>query len=107
MPKVRSAQRNESAKQSVSFLGLSLPEKRNFSSILSKLPFTSSEPDTTVIIERKQGLEKYLQVRVIVFSLDMGYSHHNENEVSGYIIIYSLRSLSAPPKSYSTIYFCL
>lgn len=43
-------------------LGLTLPEKRHFSSIISKLPFTSSEPDTTIIIERKQGLEKYLQV---------------------------------------------
>lgn len=44
------------------FEGLDLPEKRHFSSIISKLPFTSSEPDTAVIIERKQGLEKYLQV---------------------------------------------
>lgn len=39
-----------------------MPDKRNFSSFISKLPFTSGEPDTTVIIERKQGLEKYLQV---------------------------------------------
>jgi len=43
--------------------GLNLPQKRNFSNFISKLPFTSSEPDATMLIERKQGLEKYLQVR--------------------------------------------
>ena len=43
-------------------IGLTLPDKHNLSNIVSKLPFTSSEPDTAMIIERKQGLEKYLQV---------------------------------------------
>ena len=45
-------------------VGLSLPKKRGLSNVLSKLPFASSELETTVIIERKQGLEKYLQVCV-------------------------------------------
>ena len=43
--------------------GLNLPQKRNLSNFISKLPFTSNEPDATMLIERKQGLEKYLQVR--------------------------------------------
>ena len=38
-----------------------LPKKRYLTNLMSKLPF-STDSDTTVIIERKQGLEKYLQV---------------------------------------------
>ena len=41
---------------------MTLPEKHHLSSIISKLPFASaSDHDKTVVIERKQGLEKYLQ----------------------------------------------
>ena len=32
------------------------------SSLVSKLPFATIDPDPAFLLERKQGLEKYLQV---------------------------------------------
>ena len=52
-----------------SFPGVNLPEKHHFSSLISKLPFSNSEHDTTVVFERKQGLEKYLQVSLFCSSI--------------------------------------
>lgn len=41
--------------------GLELPEKRSFSSLISKLPFVTQDLDPTIILERRQGLERYIQ----------------------------------------------
>uniref|UniRef100_A0A1X7V9E2 PX domain-containing protein n=1 Tax=Amphimedon queenslandica TaxID=400682 RepID=A0A1X7V9E2_AMPQE len=46
--------------------GLSLPDRRIFSHIINKIPFSSGEPDPTTILERKEGLESYLQSVVAV-----------------------------------------
>ena len=42
--------------------GLDLPERHGFANVVSKLPFTSKDLDPTSLLERKQGLEKYIQV---------------------------------------------
>ena len=44
--------------------GLNLPKKRNISNFITKLPFTSRDLNATLLIDRKLGLEKYLQVIV-------------------------------------------
>ena len=43
-------------------VGFSLPDRRIFSHIINKIPFSSGEPDPTTILERKEGLESYLHV---------------------------------------------
>ena len=40
--------------------GLALPDKKILSHIWNKV--SSGEPDMTLVLERKEGLEKYLQV---------------------------------------------
>lgn len=42
--------------------GLDLPDRHGFANVVSKLPFTSKDLDPTALLERKQGLEKYIQV---------------------------------------------
>jgi hypothetical protein len=42
--------------------GLDLPEKHGFANVVSRLPFTSRDLDPTALLERKQGLEKYIQL---------------------------------------------
>lgn len=44
-------------------LGLSLPDRKILSNIWTKLSFNSDEPDPTIILERREGLERYLQVK--------------------------------------------
>lgn len=39
-------------------------------SIVAKLPFASADPDPAFLLERKQGLEKYLQVSLIHLNID-------------------------------------
>lgn len=38
----------------------SLPDRRIFSHIINKIPFSSGEPNPTTILERKEGLDSYL-----------------------------------------------
>ena len=45
--------------------GVDLPERHGFANVVSKLPFTSRDLDPASLLERKQGLEKYIQVRYI------------------------------------------
>ena len=40
-----------------------LPNRRPFDHFMKMLPFTSDEPDLATIIERRDGLERYIQVR--------------------------------------------
>ena len=47
-------------------VGLKLPGKHGLASLVTRLPFTSGSPDLTIILERKQGLQSYLQVCVCV-----------------------------------------
>lgn len=51
------------------FPGFELPDKRGFENFVSKLPFTAKDPDPTIILERKQGLERYLQVQIYTGTL--------------------------------------
>lgn len=44
-------------------LDLTLPDRKILSNIWTKISFTSDEPDPTIILERREGLEKYLQVQ--------------------------------------------
>jgi hypothetical protein len=44
------------------WIGLELPDRGRVSSLVSRLPFASVDPDPAFLLERKQGLEKYLQV---------------------------------------------
>ena len=39
-----------------------MPERHGFANVVSKLPFTSRDLDPATLLERKQGLEKYIQV---------------------------------------------
>lgn len=43
---------------------MELPDRGRVTSLVSKLPFASADPDPAFLLERKQGLEKYLQVDV-------------------------------------------
>ena len=51
------------------FPDIELPNKRGFENFVSKLPFTAKDPDPTIILERKQGLEGYLQVYIYTGTL--------------------------------------
>ena len=42
--------------------GLDLPEKGGVLRIVSKMPFASAEHDPAFLLDRRNGLEKYLQV---------------------------------------------
>ena len=63
----------------VCLTGLDLPEKHGFANVVSKLPFTSRDLDPTSLLERKQGLEKYIQVsyRNNIHSQSINTVHHS------------------------------
>ena len=43
-----------------------LPNRRPLDHFMKMLPFTSDEPDLATILERRDGLERYIQVSVCV-----------------------------------------
>jgi hypothetical protein len=48
---------------------LNLPDRKIFANIWSKTPFSTTEQDVTIILERQDGLQKYLQELVVIESL--------------------------------------